>query len=345
MQYTFLGNTTTKVSKICLGTMTWGRQNTESEGHQQLNYALERGINFIDTAELYAVPADASTYGSTEKIIGSWLKNRTDRDQIVLATKIAGPHNFSWIRGGKSFFTKENLKDAIEGSLKRLQTDYIDLYQLHWPERKTNFFGQRGFSKDEIEWEENFVSVLETLKTLIQEGKIKHIGLSNESAWGVMKYLQYAKELDLPRMQSIQNPYSLLNRNYEIGLSEVSYRENIGLLAYSPLAFGVLSGKYLHNQHPKDARLSLFPYFKRYSKPNAFKACEKYADLAQEFNVSLTQMALAFVNSRAFLTSTIIGATNLTQLKENIESIDVHLSEELEKRINEIHEETPNPAP
>lgn len=325
--------------------MTWGRQNSEADGHQQLNYALERGINFIDTAELYAVPADESTYGSTEKIIGSWLKNRSDRDQIVLATKIAGPHNFPWIRGGKSFFTKENLRDAVNGSLKRLQTDYIDLYQLHWPERKTNFFGQRGFTKDEIEWEENFQSVLEALAELIQEGKIKHIGLSNESAWGTMKYLQTAKDFNLPRVQSIQNPYSLLNRNYEIGLSEVSYRENIGLLAYSPLAFGVLSGKYLQNQHPKEARLTLFPYFKRYSKPNAFKACEKYHELAKEFNVSLTQLALAFVNTRPFLTSNIIGATSLAQLKENVDSLDLDFTEELEKRINEIHEVIPNPAP
>ncbi|MCL6267470.1 aldo/keto reductase [Flagellimonas myxillae] len=346
MKYTRLPHTDIKVSKICLGTMTWGRQNTEEEGHEQMDYAFDQGINFFDTAELYPIPPKKEIYAVTEEIIGSWFKKTGNRDKVVLATKIAGRAEFTkYIR--TTGFSKDSIISAVEGSLKRLQTDYIDLYQLHWPERNTNFFGQRGFNAHSIDpWEDNIHQVLETLRDLIVEGKIRHVGLSNETPWGTMRYLEESKvHQDLPRMLTIQNPYSLLNRLYEVGLSEVSMREDIGLLAYSPLAFGVLSGKYLDAIPPRKSRLALFPHYDRYSGETATSATQKYNELAAAHGLTLAQMALAFINTRPFVTSNIIGATTMEQLKENIGSIDVDLSDEVIQGIEGIHSAIPNPAP
>jgi aryl-alcohol dehydrogenase-like predicted oxidoreductase len=326
--------------------MTWGRQNSEAEGHEQMDYALDQGVNFFDTAELYPIPPKKELYAITEEIIGSWFKKTGNRDKVILASKIAGPAPFTkHIR--TTGFTRESILSAVEGSLNRLQTDYIDLYQLHWPERQTNFFGKRGYDADNHDfWEDNIHQVLETLRDLVKEGKIRHVGLSNETPWGTMRYLEESKvHEDLPRMLTIQNPYSLLNRLFEVGLSEVCMRSKIGLLAYSPLSFGVLSGKYLGEIKPRKGRLTLFPHYDRYSGENATKATKQYADLAQEHGLSLAQMALAFVNSRPFLTSNIIGATTMEQLKENIGSIDVKLSTEVLEGIETIHNTYPNPAP
>ncbi|MCJ7468353.1 MAG: NADP(H)-dependent aldo-keto reductase [Maribacter sp.] len=346
MEYTNLPHTKIEVSKICLGTMTWGNQNTEAEGHEQMDFALDKGINFFDTAELYPIPAHPDRHSATEKIIGTWFKKKKNREKIVLASKIVGKDELTrFIR--TTGFSRESIIEAVEGSLMRLQTDYIDLYQLHWPERNTNYFGKRGYQHDITDfWEDNIHQVLETLNDLIHEGKILHVGLSNETPWGVMRYLEESKvHASLPRMITIQNPYSLLNRQFEIGNSEVSHREKIGLLAYSPLAFGVLSGKYLGGMQPATARLTLFPNYTRYDSETATKATEKYYRLAQEHNIPIAKMALAFVNSRPFLTSTIIGATNMRQLKENIESIDLKLSDVVLQGIEKIHNEFPNPAP
>lgn len=346
MHYTRLPHTDIEVSKLCLGTMTWGKQNTKEEGYQQMDFAMEKGINFFDTAELYPIPAEAERYAHTEIIIGEWFKNTGNRDKIVLASKIAGKAPFTkFIR--TTGFKRESIIQAVEGSLRRLQTDYIDLYQLHWPERSTNYFGQRGYQPSISDhWKDNIHQVLETLGDLIKEGKIRHVGLSNESPWGTMRYLEESKvHTDLPRMITIQNPYSLLNRLFEVGLAEISMRENIGLLAYSPLGFGVLSGKYLGDQKPENARLTLFENYKRYSGKTAKKATQEYAELAKAHGISLAQMALSFVNSRPFLTSNIIGATTMDQLRENIGSIDVELSEEVVRAIEQIHDRIPNPAP
>jgi len=346
MKYAKLPHTDIEVSKICLGTMTWGKQNTEAEGHEQMNYAVEQGINFFDTAELYPVPAHPDRYADTEKIIGTWFKKTGNRDKIVLATKIAGKAEFAkFIR--ETGFTKESIINAVEGSLQRLQTDYIDLYQLHWPDRNTNYFGKRGYEHDITDhWKDNIHQVLETLRDLIREGKIRHVGLSNETPWGVMRYLEESKvHASLPRMITIQNPYNLLNRLFEVGNAEVSHREKIGLLAYSPLGFGVLSGKYLGGMQPATARITLFPQYNRYNSEPAVRATEKYHKLAQDNDISMAQMALAYVNSRPFLTSNIIGATSMRQLQENIESIDVTLSEEVLAGIEAIHNEIPNPSP
>ncbi|AWX44210.1 putative oxidoreductase YrpG [Flagellimonas maritima] len=346
MKYTRLPHTDIKVSKICLGTMTWGRQNNEEEAHEQMDYALEEGINFFDTAELYPIPAKKELYAVTEELIGNWFKKTGNRDKVVLATKIAGrggPAQFIRTTG----FRKDAIINAVEGSLERLQTDYIDLYQLHWPERNTNYFGQRGYNAHAIDaWEDNIHQVLETLRDLVSEGKIRQVGISNESPWGTMRFLEESKvHRSLPRMLTVQNPYNLLNRLFEVGMSEVSMRENIGLLAYSPLGFGVLSGKYLDEVKPRKARITLFPNYNRYSGDNATRATEKYNQLAKDNDLSLTQMALAFVNTRPFITSNIIGATTMEQLKENIGSIDVELSDEVLKGIEEIHNDIPNPAP
>ncbi|MBL7471944.1 NADP(H)-dependent aldo-keto reductase [Robertkochia sediminum] len=345
MKYTLLPHTDIKVSKICLGTMTWGQQNTEAEGHAQMDYAFDQGVNFFDTAELYPVPAKAETQGETERVIGTWFKKNGNREQVVLASKIAGPAAFTQhIRTGG--FKKEEIEDAIHKSLKRLQTDYIDLYQLHWPERNTNYFGSRGYIHDEQEqWEDNFRTVLESLEDFVKQGKIRQVGLSNENPFGVMRYLEEHRNHDLPRMITIQNPYNLLNRLFEGGNAEVSMREGVGLLAYSPLGFGTLSGKYLGGKMPEGSRIKLFPNYNRYIKPQGVKATEKYAALAEANGLSLTHMALAFVNAQPFVTSNIIGATRLDQLKENISSIDVELSQEVLDAINEIHNEIPNPAP
>ena len=338
-----LPNTDIKVSKICLGTMTFGKQNSEEEGHQQLNYALDQGINFIDTAELYPVPAEAETYGETEKIIGNWINKNHNRSSLILASKIAGPGAYTQhIR--ETGFSKSALNEALNNSLKRLQTDYIDLYQLHWPERFTNTFGIRGYKHiSKEQWKDNFSEILFNLSELMKSGKIRHIGLSNENPWGVMRFLEESKN-DLPRMITIQNPYSLLNRQFEIGNAEISHREKIGLLAYSPLAFGVLTGKYYEGKDLPESRLNLFKKFVRYSNQGSTQATKQYLQLAKDHKLSLTQMALAFVNQQTFVTSNIIGATNLDQLKENIDSINIKLNHELINKIEEIHSNIPNPA-
>ena len=344
MKYSYLPSTEIKVSKICLGTMTFGNQNSEHEAFEQMDYALDKGVNFFDTAELYPVPATPQLYADTEKIIGKWMKERKNRDQIVLATKIAGPGDYTkHIR--TTGFSKNSIISAVDGSLKRLKTDYIDLYQLHWPERVTNTFGKRGFNASfDDNWKENFQSVLESLKTLILAGKIRTIGLSNENPRGFMKYLELSKN-NLPKTITIQNPYSLLNRLFEVGNAEICARENVGLLAYSPLGFGVLSGKYLGGKIPKDSRLSLFPNLSRFSGENSMRATEFYNEIAKKHEMSLTQMSLSFVNSRSFVTSNIIGASKLSQLKENIESINIDLSEDVLSEIEKVHNMIPNPAP
>lgn len=346
MEYSTLGQTGLKVSKICLGTMTFGEQNSEAEGHEQLDYALEQGINFIDTAELYAVPARSETQGSTERIIGSWIKSRKNRDQFILATKIVGPSaNLIYIRDPLRF-DRTQLATALEGSLQRLQTDYVDLYQLHWPERKTNYFGKRGYVHDPNDpWVENFLEILEVMQDLIRQGKIRHFGVSNETPWGLMRFLHLAEKHNLPRCISIQNPYSLLNRTFEVGLAEIAIRESTGLLAYSPMAFGLLSGKYHKGGGAPHARLNQFKTMSRYNSANAREATGKYLAIAEKFGLSLAQMSLAFVNSRPFLTSNIIGATTMAQLQENIATIDLELPYEIIREIEAVHNEIPNPAP
>lgn len=345
MEYTSLPNTNIKVSKICLGTMTWGNQNTEAEGFSQMDYALERGVNFFDTAELYPVPATKETQGQTSKIIGNWLKKNNNRDKVILASKIAGPGDYTaHIR--TTGFGGTSIQEAIELELQRLQTDYIDLYQLHWPERHTNTFGVRDFKPSPNDpWLDNFNEVLHELNNLVKAGKIRAYGLSNEKGWGTMRYAEEVRKDNLPKISTIQNAYSLLNRVFEGDLAEISLRENIGLLAYSPLAFGVLSGKYIKGTAADNARLKLFPRFSRYSSAQSTEATKQYLDLANDTGISLTTLSLAFVNQRPFVTSNIIGATNLEQLEENINSIETKLCEDTLARINEIHAKIPNPAP
>lgn len=345
MKYTTLPGTDIKVSKICLGTMTFGNQNTEQEGFDQMDLSLDQGVNFFDTAELYPVPANATTQGETERIMGNWFQKTGNRSKVVLATKAAGPGSYTaHIRDNMSF-DKRNITEALDNSLKRLKTDYIDLYQLHWPERMTNFFGQRGYvhnSKDT--WTDNFEEALEVLDDLIKAGKIRHIGISNESPWGLMRYLELSKK-GLPKAITIQNPYSLLTRVFEIGNSEMCMREEVGLLAYSPLGFGRLTGKYRGGHNLDKARLTVFPNMARYNSDQSIEATEHYYQIAKNHGISLTQMALAFVNQQPFLTSNIIGATNLEQLQENIGSIDLTLSKEIMKEIEAVHNKIPNPAP
>ncbi|MCK5637104.1 MAG: NADP(H)-dependent aldo-keto reductase [Flavobacteriaceae bacterium] len=345
MKYTTLPKTNIKISKICFGTMTFGEQNTEVEAHEQLNYAIEKGINFIDTAEMYSVPGRKETQGSTEKYIGNWLKNQK-REDLVIATKITGPSpGLKYIRKNMDFSNK-SIDDAIEKSLKRLKTDYIDLYQLHWPERNTNFFGTRNYKHSfEEKWQDNFKQVIEKLDSLVQQGKIRNYGVSNETPWGVMRHLDESLKNNFTRCKTIQNPYSLLNRTFEIGLAEISMRENIGLLAYSPMAFGMLSGKYLNGKMPNGSRLKLFPVFSRYNADQSQFLTKKYAELAESLNLSLAQFSLAFVTQQPFVTSNIIGATTMEQLKENIASININLSEDTLEEINKIQELQPNPAP
>ncbi|MCP1673095.1 aryl-alcohol dehydrogenase-like predicted oxidoreductase [Natronocella acetinitrilica] len=346
MDFRPLGTTDLNVSVICLGTMTWGEQNTEAEAHEQLSLAVDQGVNFIDTAELYPVPPRGETQGLTEDWIGTWLKQRSDRDKLVIATKISGPGP-DHIRGGATTYNREHIRQAVNDSLRRLQTDYIDLYQLHWPTRNANFFGKLGYrpKADDDGAEAAMVEALEALDEQVKAGKIRHVGLSNETAWGAMKFLQLAQERGLPRMQSIQNPYSLLNRSYEVGLAEVSHRERCGLLAYSPLGFGTLSGKYLNDQRPAGARLTLFDRFQRYLNPLGANATERYVALAREHGLDPGQMALAFVNSRSFLTSTIIGATTTEQLRSNIDSARLTLNDAVLEGIETIHTAQPNPCP
>ncbi len=347
MQYRQLGNTDIEVSSICLGTMTFGEQNTEAEAHQQLDYALDHGVNFIDTAELYPVPPKPETQGLTESHIGSWLKQRQCRDKIILATKVAGPGR-DWLnhfRGGNNCLDRANIETALEASLNRLQTDFIDLYQIHWPDRETNCFGQLGYRHPTADNSVPVEETLEVLSDLVRAGKIRHVGVSNETPWGVMRYLALADKLDLPRIVSIQNPYNLLNRSYEVGLAEISHREQTGLLAYSPMGFGVLSGKYLKGARPAGSRLALFDAYTRYSSPQAELATERYVALARQHGLDPAQMALAFVTGRPFTTSNIIGATNLRQLEANIASAELTLSDEILQQIEQIHTEQPNPSP
>lgn len=345
MKFSKLGSTDIDVSKICLGTMTFGQQNTIEESHEMLDLALESGINFFDTAEMYPIPPNPKTVHRTEEYIGKWDKFKQQRDKIVMATKIVGPGEFvKHIRGGPTL-KKEHIFQAVEASLKRLNTDYIDLYQIHWPDRSTNFFGQKEYKHNPNEEMTPLSEILGALATLREQGKIREIGVSNETSWGVMKYLQVAKELNLPKIMSVQNPYNLLNRTYEINLAEVSCREDAGLLAYSPLGFGVLSGKYLDGKFPEGARLSKWKHYSRYSNEQAVKATQMYCDLAKEAGLSPTQLALAFVNSREFLTSNIIGATNVSQLRENISSIEINLDKEILEKIDLIHKLIPNPSP
>lgn len=347
MHYRKLGRTGLQVSRLCLGTMTFGEQNTEKEAHTQLDYAVDQGINFIDTAELYPIPPTAKTYGKTEAIIGKWLQQRGRRDEIILASKVCGPAA-DWlphIRGGQTRLDRHNINKAIDASLKRLKTDYIDLYQMHWPDRKTNFFGRLGYVHDPEDHPIPIIETLQLLNDLVKEGKIRHFGISNETPWGVMRYIQLADCMAMERVVSIQNPYSLLNRTFEIGLAEPAHREDVGLLAYSPLGFGVLSGKYLDGKAGKEARISKWPDYDRYSNEQAVAATREYVQLAHNHGLDPAQMALAFVNSRPFLTSNIIGATTMEQLKANIDSDDIELSSAVLDEIEAIHRRYPNPSP
>ena len=344
MNYKKLGNTDLNVSTICLGTMTWGEQNTQNEAFEQMDYSLDNGVNFWDTAELYAVPPKAETYGHTETIIGNWFEKTKKRKDVILASKVGGPSR-KYMRNGENSFTGKNLEDALHGSLNRLKTDYIDLYQLHWPERNVNNFGRLGYEHKENDWNK-FEDVLENLKKFIEEGKIRYVGLSNETPWGVMNYLQLAKDKDLPRMMSIQNPYSLLNRSYEVGLAEVSIRENIGCLSYSPLASGYLTGKYRNKQFPKGSRMERdFDFWTRYRKPNTSEAVEEYYKISQKFDLDMSQMSIKFCEVQDFMTSVIIGATTMEQLKTNVESVKVNLDSEVIKEINNVQKKYPNPCP
>jgi len=352
MEYTRLGNSDLTVSKICLGTMTYGDQNTEAEAHAQLDYAMAQGINFIDTAEMYPVPPKAETYTRTETMVGTWLKKQP-RDRIILGSKVAGPRRgMDWIRSGPPSLDRANIRAAVEGSLKRLQTDYIDVYQLHWPERNVPMFGQYQFDPaqeldangKQIQW----VSIhnqLETLAELIQEGKVRAIGLSNEQPWGLMEFLRIASEYDLPRVVSVQNCYNLINRGMEFGMAEVLYRENVGLLAYSPLAFGHLSGKYIDNPEAKGRVTMFLGYAQRYKKPGVFPASTAYAKLARAHGLTPVQLALGFVYHRWFVKSTIIGATTMAQLQQNVDAWQTRLSPEILAEIEQLHLTMMNPAP
>lgn len=349
MQFKPLANTGISVPEICLGTMTFGEQNTQQQAFQQLDYALERGLNFWDTAEMYPVPPKRETQGATERIIGNWLAARGGRDKLFLASKIAGPgQGGSQIRGGATRYTAAEIASALDGNLQRLQTDYIDLYQLHWPQRPANFFGKLGYGNAEAGSVQDITALEETLTALsaeVKKGRIRAIGLSNETPWGTLKFLHLAEKLGLEKVVSVQNPYSLLNRTYEIGMSEIAKFEGVGLLAYSPLAFGYLSGKFRNGARPANARVTLFSRFSRYSNPQSEWATEQYAQLAEQHGLTLTQLALAFIKQQFFVTSTIIGATSLEQLQENIDAFQVNLSEEILMGIEEIHRRQPNPAP
>ncbi len=347
MQYRKLGTTDIEVSALCLGTMTWGEQNTEADAHAQLDFAVAQGVNFIDTAEMYPVPPRAETQGATERYLGSWLE-RQPRDKLILATKAAGParkpHNPRHVRGGRNHFDRASLEEALNDSLRRLRTDYIDLYQLHWPDRSTNTFGQLGYEHVDNEYTVPIEETLEALDSFVRAGKLRYIGVSNETPWGFSRFLHLAETRGLPRIVSIQNPYSLVARGFESGLAEIAIRERAGLLAYSPLAFGVLSGKYAGGVRPAGARLTLFERFQRYSGPNTVAASAEYVALAREHGLDPAQMALAFVTSRPFVTSNIIGATTLAQLASNLGSISLTLAPEVLAGIEAVQRRYPNPA-
>jgi len=350
MKFNPLAHTGIQLPEICLGTMTFGEQNTQAEAFEQLNYALDQGLYFWDTAEMYPVPPKAETQGATEQIIGNWIGQHGKREQLFLASKIAGPSfGGSSIRQGLTRFNHKDIQQALDGSLKRLQTDYIDLYQLHWPERHTNFFGHLGFGNQlAAKHEHDLTALEETLDALhqeIQKGRIRFIGLSNETPWGTMKFLHLAEKMNLSKFVTVQNPYSLLNRTYEVGMSEIAKYEGVGLLAYSPLAFGMLTGKYRHGAKPDNGRITLFSRFSRYTNPECEWATEQYAQVAEKHGLTLTQLALAFIKQQFFVTSTIIGATSMSQLKENIAAFDLVLNEEILLEIEAIHKQQPNPAP
>ncbi len=340
-----LGNTDIQVSKICLGTMTWGEQNTRDEAFMQMDYALEHGVNFFDTAEIYAIPPTPQSYGKTETIVGEWFAQSGKRSDVVLATKMAGPGP-DWIRGGAGFCV-DDINTAIEGSLKRLQTDTIDLYQLHWPQRSVALWGRLNYLNKtfDVQAQDNLYNFYKALADACQSGKIRSIGLSNETPWGVMKYQQLAAQFKLPMMVSIQNAYSLLRREFEVGLAEIALAESVGLLAYSPLAGGVLSGKYRNGAMPEGSRFKLFPTLMGYyDNPRSLSALEAYSKLAEEREMTLTQMSLAFVNDRAFMTSNIIGATTMEQLSENIASADMVLDDSTLGAIDDLFKLYPNPG-
>ncbi len=344
MNYKKLGNTDLDVSTICLGTMTWGEQNTQDQAFEQMDFALNNGVNFWDTAELYAVPPRKETYGDTEEIIGNWFEKTKKRKEVILATKVAGPAR-DYLRNGENSFTGPNLESALNNSLKRLKTDYIDLYQLHWPERNVNNFGRLGYVHKENDWNQ-FEDVLGELNKYIKAGIVRYVGLSNETPWGAINYLQLSKDKILPRMMSIQNPYSLLNRSYEVGLAEVSIREKIGCLAYSPLASGYLTGKYRNKNFPKGSRMERdFDFWTRYRKPNTEAAVELYYKICEKHNLNMTQMSIKFCEIQEFITSVIIGATTMEQLKTNIESVNLDLSNDVIEEINQVQSIYPNPCP
>ena len=344
MNYKKLGNTSINVSTICLGTMTWGEQNNQSEAFSQMDYALENGVNFWDTAELYSVPPKKDTYGLTEEIIGNWFLKTKKRKDIILASKVAGPSR-NYLRDGENSFTGKNLESAINNSLKRLKTDYIDLYQLHWPERNVNNFGRLGYVHKDGDWNK-FEDVLSELQKYIDQGKIRYVGLSNETPWGVMNCIQLSKEKNLPRMMSVQNPYSLLNRSYEVGLAEVSIREQIGCLSYSPLASGYLSGKYRNGAMPKGSRIERdYDFWGRYRKPQSENATEEYYKISKKYGIDMSQMSVKFCEIQDFMTSVIIGATTMDQLKTNIESVKVNLDKDIINEINNVQKKYPNPCP
>jgi aryl-alcohol dehydrogenase-like predicted oxidoreductase len=348
MDFRRLGRTDLNVSLICLGTMTWGQQNTEADGHAQMDYALDQGVNFFDTAELYSIPPKAETQGSTERIIGSWFKSRGKRDKVILASKVVGRSENTWFRddGSPAELSRAQIEEAVNKSLKRLQTDYIDLYQIHWPDRPMPWGSNPTIYRHKEADSHPIQETLEIMADLVKAGKIRHLGLSNESAWGAMSFVR-ASDADkaLPRVQTVQNAYNLLNRTYEVALAEVSMREDVGLLAYSPLAQGYLTGKYLDGARPAGTRTTLFGRGQRYETPGAEEAVRKYVALAREFGLDPAQMALAFVNSRSFVHSNIIGATTMEQLKTDIASVDVKIAPELEERINAIHLQHCNPCP
>ena len=346
MKYTALPKLGDKVSKICLGTMTWGQQNSEADAHEQMDFALSEGVNFWDTAEMYPSPPAKEKQGDTERFMGTWFAKTKKRNEVVLASKIS-PMDF--LRDGNTRFNAKHIKEALDGNLKRLQTDHIDIYQLHWPERQSNFFSTRGYTEEmavqDLSDLTPFLETLEALNNEIKKGRIRAFGLSNETAWGLMRYLWEAEKNGLEGPITIQNPYSLLIRLYEIGLAEVSHRENVGLLAYSPLGFGVLSGKYLNGKQPEGARLTMYDRFQRYINEEAKSATAQYAKIAEEAGLDMAQMALAFVNSRHFVTSNIIGATSIEQLKSNIDSVNLELTSEVLQAIEAVHTRQPNPSP
>lgn len=345
MQYNTLGNTDINVSLICLGTMTYGSDHTQAQAFEQMDYAVANGVNFFDGAEMYPIPTSPEYQGCNEEIIGNWLKARGNRDQVVIATKVAGPGEMvSYLRPDMAL-DRKNIREAVTNSLRRLQTDYIDLYQLHWPDRATNFFGQLNYVHQPEKDGTPLLETLEALAELVQEGLVRHIGLSNESAWGTMKYLQLAEQHDLPKVVSVQNPYNFLNRTAEVGLTEVLQREGVSLLPYSPLAFGVLSGKYMGGARPEGARITRYPAYGRYFTEQGQKAVEAYVELARKHGLDPSMMALAWVNSRPFVDANIIGATTMAQLETNIASADVALSDELLAEIEAINVLYPNPCP